>query len=194
MKIFLDLDGVLADFDRHALRCFGIECADMNISTADMTPAQREREDRLYRAMYEHEDFFGSIPLMEDALLLVDRVYEIDPGFRILTAAPAPRDFALDIFERSKASKLDWCRRHLGLDESRVIVCRSRDKHLQVRDSSHLHVLIDDRPRNIERWTAAGGTGILHVEAKTSIDLLSGHLENVVKRCTVVGDRGDLMP
>lgn len=175
MKIFLDLDGVVADFDRHAFECFGIECADMNISTADMTPAQREREDRLYRLMYEHEDFFGSIPLMKDAMLLVDHVRRIDPEFRILTAAPAPRDFAHDIFERSKRSKIAWSLARLDLPQERIIVCRSRDKHLQVAEPAHLHVLIDDRPRNIDRWIDAGGTGILHRAVESSIEALASH-------------------
>jgi len=173
MHIFLDLDGVLADFDAHALACFGIACGDINVSRAQMNDAQKAREDELYRGMYEHPDFFGSMPVMKDALDLVAEAERIDRGFRILTAAPAPRDFAPDIFERAKASKLAWCARHLGLFEERVIVCRSKDKHLQVGRPPGIHVLVDDRPLNIHRWTEAGGTGILHSSAAGSIAALS---------------------
>lgn len=173
MHIFLDLDGVLADFDAHALTCFGIACDDINVSRAQMNETQKAREDELYRGMYDHPDFFGSIPVMEGAFDLVAEAERADPHFRILTAAPAPRDFAPDIFERARKSKLDWCFRHLGLCEERVIVCRSKDKHLQVGQPAGIHILVDDRPLNIDRWTGAGGTGILHASAAGSIAALA---------------------
>ena len=34
------------------------------------------------------------------------------------------------------------------------------------------NVLIDDRPKNIEAWEAAGGIGILHTSAADTIDQL----------------------
>ena len=34
------------------------------------------------------------------------------------------------------------------------------------------NVLIDDRPKNIEAWEAAGGIGIIHTSAKETIEKL----------------------
>ena len=34
------------------------------------------------------------------------------------------------------------------------------------------NVLIDDRPKNIEAWEAAGGIGIIHTSAKNTIEQL----------------------
>ena len=44
--------------------------------------------------------------------------------------------------------------------------------HLKQAQSGENHILIDDRPKNIEEWESKGGIGILHTDAFSTIERL----------------------
>lgn len=141
-QLYLDLDGVLADFDR------GVE---------EITG---ERPDELstkamWKALAAHPDFFGTLEMMEDAQHLWDYCEPYDPT--ILTGLPRG-DWAED-------QKRRWVANMLGRDVD-VITCWSHEKP---KWSGPGHVLVDDRERLEEPWEQEGGVFILHVDAETSI-------------------------
>ena len=77
MQLYLDCDGVLADFDRGATQLLG------------MPPRQFEKRRGIaafWRELARHPDFYGSLPLMPDAMELFDAVRHLDPV--ILTGLP----------------------------------------------------------------------------------------------------------
>ncbi|HEX8421607.1 MAG TPA: hypothetical protein VF638_16485, partial [Sphingomonas sp.] len=77
MRLFLDCDGVLADFDMAATELLG------------MPPRQFEKRYGLpefWKRLARHSDFYGSLPLMPDAMVLFDAVRHLDPI--ILTGLP----------------------------------------------------------------------------------------------------------
>ena len=77
MQIFLDCDGVLADFDRAATDLLG------------MPPREYEKRRGIaafWQAIARHPDFYGTLPLMPDAMELFDAVQHLSP--LILTALP----------------------------------------------------------------------------------------------------------
>ena len=64
-RLFLDADGVLADFDEGARRLLGMTPATMNGSTAAAASGGGWRR---------RENFYGTLPEMPDARLLFDAV------------------------------------------------------------------------------------------------------------------------
>lgn len=145
MKLFLDLDGVLADFDA------GVET--LTGKRPDQLPTQA-----MWRALAKAPDFFGTLAMMQDAHLLWDWCRPFRPT--ILTGLP--------LGNWAAAQKQRWVANMLGA-KVKVITCMARDKH---RWSGPGHVLVDDREKARPGWEAAGGTFILHRNAVASIEAL----------------------
>lgn len=145
MALFLDLDGVLADFDRGVQAVTGKRPDDL--STRQM-----------WRALARVPDFYGTLALMHDAQLLWDFCKPYNPT--ILTGLP--------MGTWAPEQKRRWVANMLGA-EVRVITCMSRDKH---KYSGPNHVLVDDRESLRVAWEAAGGIFIHHTGAAQSIAAL----------------------
>lgn len=170
----IDLDGVLADFDG-AVQALGIDHGpDMNRSREHMSDAQRAAKDALY-ARISGMDFFRHLPLMPGAL---DIWTLLTPHYpTILTAVPRFKD--PDAFARAAEDKYRWvCDYIAPIPRARFVATTSREKPNNMRaNPGHLQLLIDDRKKNIEAWQAAGGTGVLHVEASATIAELNRLLD-----------------
>ncbi|MBP2227376.1 hypothetical protein J2847_000656 [Azospirillum agricola] len=144
--LFLDLDGVLADFDRGVVAATG------------KRPEQLPMKE-MWRALSRHPDFFGTLEFMHDAQELWAFCAPHRPT--ILTGLP--------LGSWAPAQKTRWVARMLGADVP-VITCMARDKP---RHGGPGTVLVDDRERAQEPWEAAGGAFILHRSAAESIAMLS---------------------
>ena len=145
MKLFLDLDGVLADFDRGVQAVTGKRPEELPL-----------RE--MWRALAKAPDFYNTLEFMHDA----EELWEFCRPFRptILTGLP--------LGSWAPAQKERWVRRMLGADVP-IITCMSRDKH---KYSGPGHVLVDDREKTREAWERAGGIFIHHTGARRSIAAL----------------------
>ena len=148
-QVFIDLDGVLADFDRHYEDVFG-ERPD---KAADNVDWQKVREI---------PTFYADLPLMPDAMVLWDFVSQLKAPPIILTGVPRL------ISEEAAANKRAWVDLNLG-ENVRMIGCRSRDKSLYAKPGD---ILIDDWEKYRHIWLAAGGRWITHTSADRSIDQL----------------------
>jgi FMN phosphatase YigB (HAD superfamily) len=144
-QIFLDCDGVLADFDAGAQAIFG------------MPPHAFEKHrgpGEFWRRLARAEDFFGSLPLMPDAMDLYEAVREKSPI--ILTGMPHGK--------WAEPQKRRWAERHFpGVP---VITTMAALKH------EHRHpgdVLVDDRDKHRHLWEHEGGVFIHHKSARQSI-------------------------
>ena len=146
-QVFIDLDGVLADFDRHYEDVFG-ERPD---KAADNVDWQKVREI---------PTFYADLPLMPDAMVLWDFVSQLKAPPIILTGVPRL------ISEEAAANKRAWVDLNLG-ENVRMIGCRSRDKSLYAKPGD---ILIDDWEKYRHIWLAAGGRWITHTSADRSID------------------------
>lgn len=135
--LFLDLDGVLADFDGHAIAVLGLE-------PATTPPAE------FWKAVARTPRFWADMqpfPYLEDFWRVAR---EWSPT--IITGLPVTK---MDEAERHKRA---WVARHLGPDVP-VICCLSRDKPRHMRAPGD--ILVDDRPANVSDWVAAGGRGLV---------------------------------
>ena len=150
-QLFLDCDGVLADFDKEAMRIFG------------MHPEEYDRlhgQEKFWEAINTNPNFFYDLELMQDARELYDAVRHLRPI--ILTGIPRN----MDAFENQKHL---WSAKHVGKEQS-VICCRAAKKHMFIKHPGD--ILVDDRTRYKKLWEKAGGTFVVHKSAKQSLDIL----------------------
>jgi len=150
-QLFLDCDGVLADFDAGATDVLG------------MSP--RAFEDRFgkrefWRRIARARDFYAELPLMTDARQLFDAVAHLHPI--ILTGMP-PGNWAAP-------QKVRWADEHFP--GTHIITCMARDKYRHMKGAD---VLVDDRSDHRDKWQAAGGTFVHHKDARSSLE----HLANI---------------
>lgn len=154
-RLFLDADGVLADFDEGVNRLLG------------MYP--RAFESRHGRGMFwkrlaASENFYGSLPEMPDARLLFNGVKHLKPT--ILTGLPLGRWAA--------PQKIEWAAAHFpGVP---IITCMARDKH------KHMHpgdVLVDDRENHRAAYEAANIVFVHHRNAEESLRRLAAIFPSV---------------
>ena len=146
--LFLDLDGVLADFDAGFRQLFGLSS-----SAFEAKHGKREFWRRIARA----DNFYGSLPLMPDAMELFDAVRHLDPT--ILTGLP--------LGNWAAPQKVEWAAEHFP--GTRIITTMARDKY---KHMTGMDVLVDDREQHRDKWEDAGGTFVTHKNAERSLAAL----------------------
>ena len=154
-QLFLDLDGVLVDFNR-GVRFYTGKAPE------DQTPGQ------MWSALSRVKNYYAKLDWTGDGRELWEKTQELDPV--ILTGLP--------LGKWAEPQKREWCRRELGRDIP-VICGMSREKHLLAWDWLHenglgdaVPVLIDDRLNLKFPWEEAGGRFILHFSARESLEQL----------------------
>lgn len=146
--LFLDLDGVLVDFDRGVKAIFGRGPSE--IPDKEMWPV-----------LAKTRNFYLNLDWMPDGKLLWEAVKGVNPV--IVSGVPWGN--------WAEPQKRQWCRRELG-PEVPVVLCRSREKGKAVADllgNGEIPVLIDDRLQARESWLDIGGIYILHSSARQSL-------------------------
>jgi len=145
IELFLDLDGVFAHFDLGHYELSG--------------KWPHEVTDReMWKTIHKAKDFFLSLKFMPDAEILWEYTKQYNPKF--LTGAPSS--------ELSRLHKKQWVAEKFG-PQWETIVLPSKDK--QKYAGPH-KVIVDDHKDNIQRWTDAGGIGILHTDVHVTIQQL----------------------
>lgn len=148
-QLFLDCDGVLADFDAGATDVLG------------MSPhmfEERHGRQEFWRRIARTRDFYARLPLMADAKLLFDAVAHLDPI--ILTGLP--------IGNWAAPQKVRWAEEHFP--GTHIITCMARDKYRHMKGAD---VLVDDRANHRDKWELAGGVFIHHKDARSSLEQLA---------------------
>lgn len=147
-QLFLDLDGVFADFDTFVEETLGIK-VDRKNEPKDFWNRLRTYPGRLY---YEMKPFPYASSLFESLRL-----------YKPIILTGCPRSIPSADFD-----KRQWVKEHLDPDVP-VITCRSWEKH---KYASSGDVLLDDWPKYQDLWERVGGIFIRHVEPETSIRLV----------------------
>jgi len=145
-QVFVDMDGVLADFDAHHETVFGFR-PDKITDNVDWS---------VVRAV---GDFYLNIPPMKDFHVLWDHVAPYNPI--ILTGIP-------DNVPEVAGNKTAWARKNIG-DHVEVRCCRSRDKSLHADFGD---ILIDDWEKYMHLWIGVGGVWVTHTSALESVERL----------------------
>lgn len=153
-KMYVDLDGVLADFDK------GVK--DFTGKSPEEWKETEEGESAMWKAVHKVEDFYYHLEKMPDADELWGYVLQYEP--HILTAIPRKTSVP-----GAEGNKRAWVAKHLGPTIPVFIGPYSRDKQRFAKEG---YILIDDRPSNIEEWEEKGGTPIHHKNAEDTIKQL----------------------
>lgn len=144
-RLYLDCDGVLADFDKGATAVLGLPPRAFE---------KRHGLGRFWQRLAMAPDFYFGLPLMDDALDLFEAVRHLGPV--ILTGLPRG-NWAAD-------QKVRWAAKHFP--GTRIITTMARDKRDHAREGD---VLVDDQTRHRERWEEVGGVFVHHTSARESL-------------------------
>jgi hypothetical protein len=152
-QLYLDCDGVLADFDKGATAVLG------------MHPRAFEKRHglgRFWARLASAPDFYFSLPLLPDAMRLYEAVKHLDPV--ILTGLPRG-NWAAD-------QKVRWAARHFpGV---RIITTMARDKRDHAKEGD---VLVDDQDRHRHLWEEIGGIFIQHKDVDSTLEALKSYFD-----------------
>jgi hypothetical protein len=154
--IYCDMDGVLVDFEKGALKALnaGKEPLDVALKKPD---AKKKIADT--------NGFWENLEQMPDAMKLWNFINRYEP--RILTAYPTWD-------EGGKHGKKIWVDKHLKLPHDRFFPVKRIEKQDYAKDTKTgmPNLLIDDHKKNIQEFEAAGGIGVLHINANDTISKL----------------------
>ena len=148
-QLFLDCDGVLADFDAGATEILGMSSRAFE---------QRHGKGEFWKRLARTGDFYARLPLMRDARQLFDAVEHLDPI--ILTGLP--------LGNWAAPQKVRWAEEHFP--GTHIITCMARDKFRHMKGAD---VLVDDRADHRDKWEAAGGIFVHHKDARSSLAQLA---------------------
>lgn len=155
-KIYFDMDGVLADFDRGVRELCGMEAFDQG----GRSPAE---DDIMWDAIRKVDHFYDRLELMPGAKEMFDAVYGVyGDRCEILTGIPKEKRGIVTAAE----DKISWMKRILS-DKVKVNICYRAEKILKCTGPGT--VLIDDLEKNILEWRAEDGTGILYRTAEETM-------------------------
>jgi hypothetical protein len=147
-KVYLDMDGVLADFDQRFRDLSGMAPKDF----------ENKYGRKAFWDLIDEENkvkFWVGIPTMPGAADLVNAVKDYD--YELLTSPSAKK--------QSYLGKILWVKNHTGdvfPSKPRINFKKAKEKHLVKPQLAKTDILIDDREDTIGRWNAAGGTGIVY--------------------------------
>lgn len=138
-RLYLDLDGVMADFDAHFPAVFGLDHRSM-------------ADDAMWEKINAHPSFFRDLPPCPGAIEFYREIAHLDPI--VLTACPRTN------YANAATQKRAWVREHLAPYVTVLPVMGGHNKPLFMHAPGD--ILIDDLAKNINAWREAGGVGILH--------------------------------
>ena len=152
-KIYLDMDGVIADFNKRFKERFKIEPKD----------AQTYKEFDSFFIKFIAEQDFATLDLMPEAMELIEFLRSLSIPTEILSSTSSEKKDG-DI----RPQKLEWLKKH-NIEFTPILVPGKRFKKDYSNPNS---LLIDDTPANIDQWRREGGVGILHTDIQTTIGIL----------------------
>jgi len=146
--IYLDMDGVLTDFEKAFIGIDG------------RTPKEIEKHGD--DAFWDHVrqgglEFWSKMPWMEGGKELWHYIKRSNVRAEILSAP------ARSIPESPKGKEI-WIKHEMG--HVKLNLKRAREKHEFATPNA---ILIDDNKDNIEKWKSVGGIGIWHTSANKTI-------------------------
>lgn len=151
MQVYLDLDGVMADFDRHFKDYFDVDNKSM-------------RDGKMWAMINSYPTFFRDLPVCDGALDLFEYA-NCTFDVTILTACPKSN------YQSAALQKRQWVYEHLSPDVKVIPMLGGKNKGLFMHDEGD--VLIDDFESNCSAWDSLGGVSILHENFEKTHHILS---------------------
>jgi len=144
-EVYIDLDGVLADFFSEYAKLAGIQSGNYR----DIPPA---KTDPTLNKMIG-TDFFARLPKFPSADQLIKITVKLFGRYHICSS-PLRGDH-----ENTEIQKKEWIKKHLSPPPATIIITPNKAKYAVQPDGTP-NILVDDRGSNISAWEAKGGIGI----------------------------------
>ena len=154
--LYLDMDGVVADFDEYAARTLGVPPSQGIYP--DETWYKLATNARLYRDLIPTP--YASQLVYQCEQFCSKKQYDL----KFLTAVPKGNDVPWAFYD-----KVYWARNYFATIPV-MFGPFSKDKHQHCQPGD---ILIDDRRSNIEEWRNSDGIGILHKDYTDTINQLN---------------------
>jgi hypothetical protein len=152
-KIYLDMDGVIADFDKKYKELYNI---------APKEADTYKTFDKFFTTFIAERQF-AKLDLMPDAMELINYLRSLPIPTEILSSTSSEKRDA-----EIREQKVEWLHKHNLTFPINLVP----GKRLKRNFSNPNSLLIDDTAQNIDQWRAEGGVGILHTDTMTTIGIL----------------------
>ncbi len=153
-EVYLDMDGVIADFFTEYAKLAGVQHGNYR----DIPPAKVDPTlDKMVGT-----DFFARLPKFPSADDLVNMIVKVYGHYNICSS-PLRGDH-----EGSAKYKKIWIQQHLNPQPKNILITPNKAKYAKQADGTP-NILIDDRGSNISSWEAAGGIGIKYQADEDSL-------------------------
>jgi hypothetical protein len=155
--IYIDMDGVIADFSKRYKEKFHV--------TPEET--RNNKEFNSYFDKFISDGEFSTLDLMPDATELLNFVSELDTPKEILSSTARPQNHGM-----IAPQKQMWLNKHNIHYKANFVPGKS----LKYKYATSNSIIIDDTQSVIDDWNKAGGIGILHTDAISTIAILKMYL------------------
>ena len=154
-RVYVDMDGVLCDFILQAKRVTGQDWTGL-------------RSGQNWDSIRKTKNFWTNMPWTRDGKQLWSFLKKHNP--HILSAYSIEDPNCIP-------GKMRWLRKEVGYTQNFMIniVRRVQKKDFAMKGSNigkRPAILIDDYPKNVQQFKAAGGIGILHTTTSNTISQL----------------------
>ena len=169
-RVYVDMDGVIADFFTALAEFRKVNhWKDQGEITLDTSIKE-----------LQGTNFFETLPVFPFAKKLVNLVKSYTGGDWYINTSPLRDDL-----ENSRKYKTKWLEKH-DFKPNDIIVTKRKESYAVDKKTGIPNILIDDRPKNLERWVARGGVGIRYQANEDSLDLIKKGLERAYGTITNV--------
>ena len=149
--IYVDMDGVLADF-------FGEWAKIMQVNHFSQINKKHDIDDALQK-IRDTDEFWLNLPLLPQATTLLYLIKKVKGSYNICSS-PLADD------PRSEPHKREWIKRNLDFfPPKNVYITHNKQNYAKNLDGTP-NILIDDYGVNINAWEEAGGIGFKYKDHK----------------------------
>lgn len=170
-KIYLDMDGVLADFFHEYAKLAGVP-AD-KFGKHDYRSIPPAKADPTLNLMIG-TDFFHRLPKFPTTDSLINLVLRYVKTYAICSS-PLRGDHA-----NSERWKRAWIKDNITPQPAEIIITGRKEQYAVNVDGSP-NILIDDRGANIAAWRAKGGIGIKYQADEDNLSVITNALNQFYK-------------
>jgi len=147
-EIYVDMDGVLADFFGDWAKLMGVD------SFRDIDDV-----DQALEKIKDTDDFWLNLPLTDNAKGLLKLIKQVKGEYSICSS-PLPGD------KNSIPHKKEWIKKNLAFFPPKEIIITHNKPQFAKQPDGTPNILIDDYGVNIDKWEASGGIGFKHKDHK----------------------------
>ena len=149
-EIYVDMDGVLADFFGEWAKVMKVDHYS-KIDNVDINDALQKIRDT--------DDFWLNLPLLPQAKQLLELIKKIKGSYSICSS-PLADD------PRSEPHKREWIKKNLSFFPPKNVIITSNKPKYATQSDGTPNILIDDFGKNVNAWEAAGGEGFKYKDHK----------------------------